>query len=53
MQGYATAVSVMLTGTLSMFFFGTSLTSTYLIGMVNVIMSVVLYNAKGLEENMF
>mmetsp|Transcript_7959 Transcript_7959/g.18173 ORF Transcript_7959/g.18173 Transcript_7959/m.18173 type:complete len:373 (-) Transcript_7959:371-1489(-) len=53
LKGYATAVSVMLTGTLSMFFFGTSLTSTYLIGMVNVIMSVVLYNAKGLEENMF
>lgn len=51
LKGYATAVSVLLTGTLSMVFFGTQMNATYVLGMINVICSVVLYNAKGLEEN--
>lgn len=51
LKGYATAVSVLLTGTLSMVLFGTEMNSTYLLGMINVICSVFLYNAKGLEEN--
>mmetsp|Transcript_29831 Transcript_29831/g.54053 ORF Transcript_29831/g.54053 Transcript_29831/m.54053 type:complete len:283 (+) Transcript_29831:2-850(+) len=53
LKGYATAVSVMLTGCLSMVFFGTTMNSTYVLGMVNVICAVTLYNAKGLEENLF
>ncbi len=52
LKGYATAVSVMLTGLLSMGLFGTKLSSTYFLGMVNVVCSVLLYNGKGLEENM-
>ena len=50
-KGYATAISVLLTGCLSMVFFGTTMNATYLLGMVNVICAVTLYNAKGLEEN--
>ena len=41
----------MFTGLLSMVFFGTSLSATYVLGMVNVIASVILYNAKGLEDH--
>ena len=52
LKGYATAVSVMLTGVLSMFLFGTELGATYALGMVNVVVSITLYNAKGLDENM-
>lgn len=52
LKGYATAVSVMLTGVLSMFLFGTQLGPTYALGMVNVVLSITLYNVKGLDDNM-
>lgn len=45
LKGYATAISVMLTGVLSMFFFGTILRLEYFLGMINVVCSVVLYNS--------
>lgn len=51
LKGYATAISVMLTGVLSMLLFKTSLSFEYLLGMVNVVCSVILYNVKGLDEN--
>ena len=51
LKGYATAISVMLTGVCSVLIFGTSLSVEYILGMVNVIASVVLYNAKNLEQN--
>lgn len=51
LKGYATAVSVMLTGILSYLLFGTVLTVEYLLGMVNVVASVILYNAKNLEQH--
>lgn len=51
LKGYATAVSVLLTGTASMAIFGTTLSVEYCLGMVNVIAAVVLYNAKNLEAN--
>ena len=51
LKGYATAVSVLLTGVLSMIFFGTTLNIEYCLGMVNVIAAVVLYNAKNLDVN--
>lgn len=52
LKGYATAISVMLTGILSMFFFGTELSFEYMLGMVNVVCSVILYNAKDLDVNL-
>jgi len=51
LKGYATAISVMLTGIFSYLIFGTSLSVEYLLGMVNVVASVILYNAKNLEQN--
>ena len=51
LKGYATAVSVLLTGVLSMFFFGTTLSAEYALGMVNVLAAVVLYNARNLDVN--
>lgn len=50
LKGYATALSVIMTGTLSMFLFGTELDAIYFIGVVNVIIAVVLYNGKGLDN---
>jgi len=50
LKGYATALSVVLTGILSMFIFGTELDANYLIGVVNVITAIVLYNGRGLGE---
>jgi UDP-sugar transporter A1/2/3 len=52
LKGYATAVSVILTGVISMMLFGTELGATYGLGMINVVLSITLYNAKGLDENM-
>jgi preprotein translocase subunit SecG len=39
-----------LTGVFSMVFFGTSLSTEYYLGMVNVIISVLLYNSKSLGD---
>lgn len=50
LKGYATALSVVLTGILSMFFFGTHLSTSYILGIVNVMCSMVLYNNKNLHE---
>ncbi|KAJ1445315.1 nucleotide-sugar transporter-domain-containing protein [Pelagophyceae sp. CCMP2097] len=50
LKGYATAISVMLTGVFSTVFFGTSLSTEYYLGMVNVIISVLLYNSKTLND---
>ncbi|GMI43049.1 hypothetical protein TrCOL_g2448 [Triparma columacea] len=52
LKGYATALSVVLTGLLSMFIFGTQLSSFYFLGMINVIVSMLLYNNKSLYESM-
>ena len=51
LKGYATAVSVLLTGVMSMLLFGTSLNVEYCLGMVNVLAAVILYNAKNLDAN--
>jgi len=50
LKGYATAVSVIATGILSMFFFGTKLHVVYFMGIVNVVISVLLYNGKNFDE---
>ena len=52
LKGYATAVSVILSGVLSMFFFGTTLSTLYGLGIVNVISAVVLYNANDLDAQL-
>ncbi|GKY90321.1 hypothetical protein MPSEU_000006100 [Mayamaea pseudoterrestris] len=49
LKGYATAMSVIMTGMLSMVLFGTSLGAIYCLGIVNVVMAVLLYNGKDLE----
>ena len=50
LKGYATAISVVLTGVLSMIFFGTHLNVVYFLGIGNVICSVFLYDAKDLDK---
>lgn len=51
LKGYATAVSVVLTGVLSMLLFGTQLSAIYFLGIVNVVIAVVLYNGgKNLDQ---
>jgi UDP-sugar transporter A1/2/3 len=50
LKGYATAMSVILTGVLSMFLFGTTLTTIYFMGIINVVAAVLLYNGKDLEQ---
>lgn len=52
LKGYATAVSVVLTGVSSHFLFGTDLTVFYGMGIVNVIVAVLLYNANNLDDFM-
>jgi solute carrier family 35 (UDP-sugar transporter), member A1/2/3 len=49
LKGYATAMSVILTGMLSMVLFGTSLGAIYFMGIVNVVTAVLLYNGKDLD----
>ncbi|KAH8095848.1 pyrimidine nucleotide-sugar transmembrane transporter [Aureococcus anophagefferens] len=51
LKGYATAISVLLTGVMSMLLFGTSLNAEHVLGMVNVLAAVILYNAKNLDAN--
>jgi solute carrier family 35 (UDP-sugar transporter), member A1/2/3 len=50
LKGYATAMSVILTGVLSMLLFETSLTTIYFMGIVNVVTAVLLYNGKDLDQ---
>ena len=50
-KGYATAISVLLTGVLSMVLFGTELSVEYALGMTNVLAAVFLYNAQDLEKH--
>lgn len=50
LKGYATAMSVILTGLLSMVLFGTTLSVIYFMGIINVVMAVLLYNAKDLDR---
>jgi solute carrier family 35 (UDP-sugar transporter), member A1/2/3 len=50
LKGYATAMSVILTGVLSMVLFGTTLNAIYFMGIVNVVTAVLLYNGKDLEH---
>jgi len=46
LKGYATALSVVMTGILSKVLFGTTLSFQYMLGIVNVIVAVILYNEK-------
>ena len=50
LKGYATAMSVILTGVLSMMLFGTELNVIYFMGIVNVVVAVILYNGKDLDQ---
>ena len=50
LKGYATAVSVVITGVLSMLLFGTSLSAIYFMGIINVVTAVLLYNGKDLDH---
>mmetsp|Transcript_34633 Transcript_34633/g.83680 ORF Transcript_34633/g.83680 Transcript_34633/m.83680 type:complete len:382 (+) Transcript_34633:331-1476(+) len=50
LKGYATAISVIMTGVLSMFLFGTKLNVVYFMGIANVVVAVLLYNGKNLER---
>jgi solute carrier family 35 (UDP-sugar transporter), member A1/2/3 len=50
LKGYATAISVILTGVLSMFLFGTQLHMVYFLGIINVVVAVLLYNGKNLDQ---
>eukprot|EP00522_Entomoneis_paludosa_P002306 CAMPEP_0172470986 /NCGR_PEP_ID=MMETSP1065-20121228/67584_1 /TAXON_ID=265537 /ORGANISM="Amphiprora paludosa, Strain CCMP125" /LENGTH=427 /DNA_ID=CAMNT_0013229069 /DNA_START=69 /DNA_END=1352 /DNA_ORIENTATION=+ len=52
LKGYATALSVVMTGILSMFLFGTELSSIYFLGIINVICAVFLYNGRDLDQHM-
>jgi UDP-sugar transporter A1/2/3 len=50
LKGYATAISVIMTGVLSMFLFNTHLSVVYFMGIINVVIAVLLYNSKNLEQ---
>mmetsp|Transcript_43452 Transcript_43452/g.64449 ORF Transcript_43452/g.64449 Transcript_43452/m.64449 type:complete len:406 (-) Transcript_43452:147-1364(-) len=50
LKGYATAVSVILTGILSRLLFHTQLSGLYALGIVNVVVAVLLYNGKNLDR---
>ncbi|KAL7544513.1 hypothetical protein ACHAWF_007890 [Thalassiosira exigua] len=50
LKGYATAISVVLTGVLSMFLFGTKLNVLYFLGIGNVVSAVFLYSATDLDR---
>jgi len=52
LKGYATAMSVLLTGICSMYFFGTTLSTQYFLGMVNVMCSIVLYSSQDLHSDL-
>lgn len=50
LKGYATAMSVILTGVLSMILFGTNLSIIYFMGIINVVTAVLLYNGKDMDQ---
>lgn len=50
LKGYATAVSVVITGVFSAQLFGTHLSVLFGMGMINVVISVLLYNLGGLDD---
>mmetsp|Transcript_20027 Transcript_20027/g.25805 ORF Transcript_20027/g.25805 Transcript_20027/m.25805 type:complete len:450 (+) Transcript_20027:151-1500(+) len=50
LKGYATALSVVMTGILSVILFGTQLSTIYYLGILNVICAVLLYNGKNLDQ---
>jgi solute carrier family 35 (UDP-sugar transporter), member A1/2/3 len=50
LKGYATALSVILTGVLSMMLFHTHLSSIYFVGIAFVVAAVILYNGKDLHH---
>jgi UDP-sugar transporter A1/2/3 len=50
LKGYATAVSVIMTGVASTQLFGTHLSMVFGMGMINVVVSVLLYNLTDLED---
>jgi UDP-sugar transporter A1/2/3 len=52
LKGYATAISVIGTGLLSMVLFGTELHGIYFMGIINVIIAVLLYNGKNFDQFM-
>eukprot|EP00635_Sarcinochrysidales_sp_CCMP3193_P007366 CAMPEP_0118906580 /NCGR_PEP_ID=MMETSP1166-20130328/10290_1 /TAXON_ID=1104430 /ORGANISM="Chrysoreinhardia sp, Strain CCMP3193" /LENGTH=421 /DNA_ID=CAMNT_0006845903 /DNA_START=38 /DNA_END=1303 /DNA_ORIENTATION=- len=53
LKGYATAISVVLTGLASHFLFGTVLHVEYALGMLNVLAAMVLYNSTNLNARAF
>ena len=50
LKSYATAISVVMTGVLSMLLFGTELDTIYAMGIVNVVCAVLLYNGKNMDK---
>ena len=50
LKGYATAISVIGTGIMSMLLFGTQLHVVYFMGIINVVMAVLLYNGKNFDQ---
>lgn len=52
LKGYATAISVIGTGMLSMILFGTKLHGIYFMGIINVVVAVLLYNGTSLDQYM-
>jgi UDP-sugar transporter A1/2/3 len=50
LKGYATAISVIGTGLLSMVLFGTQLHVVYFMGIINVVMAVLLYNGNNFDQ---
>ena len=50
LKGYATAMSVVLTGVCSMILFGTKLNVLYFLGIGNTICAVLLYSAQDLDR---
>lgn len=51
LKGYATAISVILTGVMSMILFDTHLNIIYFLGIGNVVCAVLLYSGKNLDQN--
>jgi len=50
LKGYATAISVIGTGLMSMILFGTQLHVVYFMGIINVVIAVLLYNGKNFDQ---
>lgn len=50
LKGYATAMSVIATGMMSMLLFGTQLSVSYFMGIINVVIAVLLYNGKNFDK---